>query len=150
VILSCFVVHLFKPVTLSVRVRSRSWRPVYIVDLCESPLSVLDCPDDFAVLVSGTAEADGHALAIEPRQYAGKDGVDSTECGEGDTRGFLVGGETCQGCCDENLQEVEEGDDVVRHSVQDAVLQVLAEGSVIKTAVSPSFCGCLSGQKDVV
>ena len=112
-VLSRFVVHLLKSVALGVRVWSGSGRPVDVVDFCKGSLCIFDCSDDFAVLVSGAAEADGHALAIEPRQDTGEDSVNGTEGGESDAGGLLVGGETCQRCCDEDLQEVEEGDDVV-------------------------------------
>ena len=149
-VLSRFVVHLLQPVALGVRVWSGSRRPVDVVDLGECPLCVFDCPDDFAVLVSGTAEANGHSLAVEPRQDPGENCVDGTERGESNARTLLVGGKTCQGCCDEDLQEVEEGDDVVRHSVQDAVLQVLAEGPVVEAAIAPSFGGCFGGHEDVM
>ena len=112
-VLARFVVHSLQPVSLGVRVWAGSGRPVDVVDFGEGPLCVFDCADDFAVLVSGAAEADGHSLAVEPCQDTRENCVDGTERGESDARALLVGREACQGCCDKNLQEVEEGDDVV-------------------------------------
>jgi hypothetical protein len=63
-VLSRFVVHLLQPVALGVRVRSCSGRPVDVVDFCECALCVFDGSDDFAVLVSGAAETDGHSLTV--------------------------------------------------------------------------------------
>jgi hypothetical protein len=90
-VLSRFVVHLLQPVALGVRVRSGPRRPVDIVDFCERSLCIFDRPDDFAVLVSGAAEADGHALAIKPGQDTGEDSVDGAESGESDAGSLLVG-----------------------------------------------------------
>lgn len=112
-VLSRFVVHLLQPVALSVRVRSCSGRPVDVVDFCKCALCVFDCSDDFAVLVSGAAEADGHALAVQPCQDTREDGVDGAESGESDAGSLLVGRETRQSRCNENLQQVEESDDVI-------------------------------------
>jgi len=89
-VLSCLVVHLLQSVALSVWVWSGSGRPVDVVDFGEGSLCVFDCSDDFAVLVSGAAEADWHALAVEPCQDTGEDCVDGTESGEGDAGSLLV------------------------------------------------------------
>lgn len=102
-VLSRFVVHLLQPVALSVRVRSSSRRPVDVVDFRERTLCVFDCSDDFAVLVSGAAEADGHALTIKPCEYTREDSIDGAESGESNAGSLLVGRETRQGCCDEDL-----------------------------------------------
>jgi len=84
-VLSRFVVHLLQPVTLGVRVWSRSGWPVDVINLCERSLCIFDGSDDFTVLVSGAAEADGHALTVEPREDTSKDCVDGTKRGESDT-----------------------------------------------------------------
>lgn len=83
-VLSRFIVHLLQPVALGVRIRSGSGRPVDVVDFRERALCVFDCAHDFAVLVSGAAEADGHALTIKPGQNAGEDCVDGTKSGQSD------------------------------------------------------------------
>ena len=90
-VLARFVVHLLQPVAFGVRVWSGSGRPVDVVNLCECPLCVFDCSHNFAVLVSGAAEADGHALAVEPCQDSGEDCVDGAEGGESDAGSLLVG-----------------------------------------------------------
>lgn len=102
-VLSCLVVHLLEPVALCVGVRSCSGRPVDVVDFGKGSLCVFDGSDDFAVLVSGTAEADRHTLAVEPRQNTGKHRVDGTERGQSNTRSLLVCRQTRQCRCDQNL-----------------------------------------------
>lgn len=102
-ILSGFVVHLLQSIALGVRIRPRSWWPVDVVNLGECSLGVFDRSDDFAILVSCTAEANGHALSIEPCEDSSENCVDGSECREGDAGALLVCRKTGQSCCDEDL-----------------------------------------------
>jgi hypothetical protein len=84
-ILSGLIVHLLQPVTLGERVRSFPRRPIDIVDLGKSSLRILDCSDDFPILVPGSAEADRHTLSVKPCQNTSKHRVNGTKSCEGDT-----------------------------------------------------------------
>ena len=151
-VLSRLVVHLLQPVALGVGVRPRPGRPVNIVDLGKSALRVLDRAHDFAVLVSRAPEADRHSLAVQPGQNARQNGVDRSQGGEGHGRAarLAVGGEARQSGRDEDLQDVQAGDDVVGHAVEDAVLEVLAQRAVVQAAVPPAAGGGFGRQEDVV
>lgn len=149
-ILPCFLVHLLQTVPLGVRIGPCPRRPIDIVNLSKSPLCVFDRPDDLTILVSCAAKANRHTLSIEPSQNASQDSVDRTQGREDHTRGLLVRRKTGQGCGDKNLQQIEEGNDVVRHAVQDTVPEILAESAIVQASVAPTPCSRFGWHKDVV
>lgn len=102
-VLTSFFVHLLQPITLSVRVRPGSRRPVDVVNLGKGSFGIFDRPDDFAELIPCATETHWHTLSVEPSQYTSKYRIDSTQGRESDTRTLLIRRKTSQSSCDQDL-----------------------------------------------